>query len=570
MKFIRSYFALYSLISVILLSVLMRVETRADDLRSGVVTSAEFHASEAGAQILRNDGNAIDAAVATALALAVTYPAAGNIGGGGFMVIRLADGRSTTIDYREVAPELGGRNMYLDTNGNLIPDLSTHGIKAAGVPGTVAGLALALKKYGTMKWADVVEPARRLAYEGFLVSKHLASSLKSDKWLTKDPESCRVFQRNGNFYREGEIFKQPELAATLKRIKEIGPDEFYRGETAKQIARFMKSSGGLITEKDLSKYRAIERKPVVGQYRGYTIITMPPPSSGGIVLLQMLQTLESFDMTQIGATSPQHYHLLAEAMRRAFADRSEYFGDPDYVKVPMKGLLDPAYNKSRAQDIQLTRATPSSSIKPGEPQPHESTETTHFSVVDAHGNAVSNTYTLNFLHGSGVTVPGAGFLLNDEMDDFAAKPGAANGFGLIQGEKNAIAPHKRPLSSMTPTIVLKNNKPILVVGSPGGPTIINSVLQVILNIVDHKMSVMEAVNATRMHHQWMPDEIAMERRGTQTSTVDSLKSLGHTVRLQGTIGDVQAIGVDPITGAVTGVSDPRSADGRAVSVPAKR
>lgn len=530
----------------------------------GMVSSAEGVASQVGADILAKGGNAVDAAVAVGLALAVTYPAAGNLGGGGFMLLRMNDGRTVAIDYREVAPALAARDLYLDKSGNLIPKASLVGHRAVGVPGTVAGFALALERYGTMKWADVVEPARRLAAEGFPVSRHLARSLRGEVVLQQFPESKRIFLKEGTFYAAGEKLRQPELAETLHRLKEGGPREFYEGRTAELIAEEMQANGGLVTREDLKGYRAVVREPLRGTYRGCDILTMPPPSSGGIALLEMLNILEGYDLAAMRPASAEWDHLLIEVMRRAFADRAEFPGDPGFVKVPVAGLTSKRYAVELAKTIDLAKATSSAQIGHGHPAGYESPQTTHYSVVDGQGNAVSNTYTLNTGFGSGVTVKGAGFLLNNEMDDFASKPGSPNGFGLIQGEANAVGPRKRPLSSMTPTIVLKDGKLFLVVGSPGGPTIINTVLQVILNVIDHKMQLPQAVAASRLHHQWMPDTISYEPKGLSTDVMEALKARGHAFGKAVSLGDVQAIAIDPKTGARLGVSDPRSPDGKAV------
>jgi gamma-glutamyltranspeptidase/glutathione hydrolase len=531
--------------------------------KHGMVASAEERASQVGVEILKKGGNAVDAAVATGLALAVTYPAAGNLGGGGFMMIRMADGRAVAIDYREIAPALATHDMYLDKAGRLTR-ASLEGPKASGVPGTVAGLAMALEKYGTMKWADVVEPARRLAAEGFTASYPMARSLRSEKVLTGNPESRRIFLKEGKRYAEGEIFRQPELAATLERLKTQGPREFYEGPTAHLIADEMKRGDGLISLEDLKNYRPQLREPLRGTYRGYEIITMPPPSSGGAALLEMLNILERYNLTALGHTSSAGYHLLIEAMRRAFADRAEFMGDPDFVKMPVRGLISKQYARGVSKTIDADHASSSKEVGHGAPGGYESPQTTHFSVVDAQGNAVANTYTLNAGYGSGITVKGAGFLLNNEMDDFAGKPGSPNGYGLIQGEVNSIAPRKRPLSSMTPTIVLKDGKLFLVLGSPGGPTIINSVLQVILNVIDHRMNIRQAVEAPRIHHQWMPDEVKQEPFGLAKDVIDALKAKGHVLSDGGYIGDVQAIMVDTVSGDRLGASDSRSAEGRAI------
>jgi len=529
--------------------------------------------------VLRRGGNAADAAVATALALAVTYPRAGNLGGGGFLLLRRADGRASAVDFRETAPRQAFRELYLDAQGNVVPGRSTSGYLASGIPGTVAGLALVLQGYGSGRftWGQLVEPARRLAAEGFPVSAALARDLRAgEKLLGQFPESRRIFLRDGHFYAEGENLVQPDLAATLARLEKQGPREFYEGETARLIVAGTSAQGGLITASDLAGYRAVERTPLRGIYRGYEVLTMPPPSSGGIALLQMLGMLEPRDVAGLGVNSAAKIHLFAEVMRRAFRDRAEFMGDPDFVRVPVAGLLDRNYLSRRMADFDPDRATVSARLAPGAPdQARESMETTQFSIVDPAGNAVSCTYTLNGLFGCGVTVPGAGFLLNNEMDDFAAKPGAKNMYGLVQGDANAIGPGRRPLSSMTPTIVLKEGKPFLVTGSPGGPTIISTVLLVITNVIDHGMSVTQAVDAPRFHHQWLPDEISHEPFFTSPDSVVLLNGKGHVLAARTlypnapeagarTWGDAETILIDPDTGLRRGANDPRSADSAVV------
>ena len=539
--------------------------------KHGMVASASGLASQVGVDTLKRGGNAVDAAVAVGLALAVVYPEAGNLGGGGFMLIRMADGRNTAIDYRETAPALASRTLYLDKQGNIIKGASLVGYRAVGVPGTVAGLALAQRRYGRLSWRQVVEPARRLAAQGFLISPALASSLKKATVLNGFAESRRVFGRGGKAYRAGELFRQPALAATLERLEEHGPREFYTGRTARLLAQDMAAHGGLVTLADLRHYRAVERTPLRGTYRGYGVLTMPPPSSGGVALLEMLNILERSDVRRMGSGTASTDHLLIEAMRRAFADRSAFGGDPDFVRVPVRGLIAKAYAAQAAGTIDPRQSTPSAQTKPGRPQAYESHDTTHFSVVDAEGNAVSNTYTLNFLYGSGVTAVGTGVLLNDEMDDFASKPGTPNGFGLIQGAANAIGPHKRPLSSMTPTILTRHGRLFLVLGSPGGPTIINTVLQVILNVVDHGMTLSQAVAAPRLHHQWLPDLIRYEPGAVPPDVRAALDAEGHRFAPEPgafpgnpTWGDAEGIVVDPRSGMRLGASDPRSKDARAV------
>ena len=537
--------------------------------KRGMVSSVSEIASRVGVDVLKRGGNAVDAAVAVGLALAVVWPSAGNIGGGGFMVIRMADGRTTAIDYREMAPAAAHRNVYLDEKGEYIKESSQYGHRAAGVPGTVAGMALALEKYGRLKWATVIEPARRLAAEGFPVWYQLERSLKgSSTQLSRYPETKRIFLRDGKPYETGEIFRQPELAAVLTRLKSFGPREFYSGRTARLIEAAMKRAAGngtpWMTVEDLKNYRAVERTPLRGNYRGYEVITMPPPSSGGIAMLAMLNILERYDLKGMGAGSSAALHLQVEAMRRAFADRAEFLGDPDFVKVPVAGLTSRGYADRQAATIDPLRATPSTAIGHGDPVPYESEETTHFTVVDGDGNVVSNTYTLNDGYGNKITVEGAGFLLNNEMDDFAPKPGSTNFYGLIQGEANAVAARKRPLSSMTPTIVLRDGQLQFAVGSPGGPTIINTVTQIILNIIDFGMNIQQAIDWPRLHHQWMPDEIRYEPLGINPDTLRRLQEMGHRfATMPRNIGDAEGIMIEEKTRVRLGGSDPRL-DGKSV------
>lgn len=497
--------------------------------RKAMVTAQEPIATEVGVEVLRKGGNAIDAAVAIGFALQATYPFAGNIGGGGFMLVRFADGRSTFIDFREKAPAAASRDMYLDASGKPTRD-SLVGWKAAGVPGTVRGLEYAHRKYGKMAWGKVVAPAVELARKGFPVSYALSRSLNGEgtvRLLSQFPESKRIYVDGG--HPVDSKFVQPELAKTLSRIAKLGAKDFYEGETARVLAAEMAKNGGLITMADLAAYQAVERKPLEGTYKGYGIITAPPPSSGGIGILQMMGMLEGSGYEKTGAGSAAAIHYVAEAMRRYYADRSEYLGDPDFFKVPVKGLLEPGYVRELRESIDRDRATPSDQVKPGQPAAGEASgETTHFNVVDDAGNAVAFTYTLNGGYGNGVTVPGLGFLLNNEMDDFAAKPGSPNMFGLVQGESNAIQPGKRPLSSMTPTIVTKDGKFFMAVGAPGGSRIITAVMQVILNVIDFGMNIQDAVDAPRFHHQWLPDRLEFER-GVSPDTLRLLAEKGHKI-----------------------------------------
>ncbi|MGH9839617.1 MAG: gamma-glutamyltransferase [Blastocatellia bacterium] len=541
--------------------------------KNGMVSSVSEIASQVGVDVLKRGGNAVDAAVAVGLALAVVWPAAGNLGGGGFMVIRLADGKATAIDYREMAPAAAHRNVYLDERGEYIKESSTYGHQAAGVPGTVAGLALALEKYGTMKWAQVAEPARKLAADGFPVWYQLERSLRgASKELSRYPETKRIFLRDGNPYETGEIFRQPELAAVFARLIQQGPREFYEGKTAQLIEAGMRRAAGggkvWMTVEDLKNYVAKEREPLRATYRGHEIITMCPPSSGGIALIEMLNILERYDLKSLGAGSSQAIHLMIEAMRRAFADRAEFLGDTDFVKVPVAGLISRAYADKIAATIDPNRASTSQEVKHGDPDSYvtrrESEETTHFTVVDKAGNVVTNTYTINGGFGNKITVEGAGFLLNNEMDDFAAKPGSPNMFGLIQGENNAVAARKRPLSAMTPTIVLKDGKLWFAVGSPGGPTIINTVMQVIINVVDHGMDIQQAIEWPRVHHQWMPDQITSEPYGLSPDVMKRLAEMGHKFTDRPRyMGDAEGIMIEDKTGIRLGGSDPRP-DGKSV------
>ncbi len=528
--------------------------------KHGMVVAMESLAADVGVSVLQKGGNAVDAAVAVGFALAVTHPFAGNIGGGGYMLIRLADGRPTFIDFRERAPEKSSRDMYLDAAGNLTRD-SIEGWRSSGVPGTVRGFEMALTRYGKRSWAESLAPAIELA-KGFPVSYAMSESLKGSRSLASAPESKRIFQKNGAFFQMGESLAQPELGATLQRLAKNGSNEFYEGETAARFAAEMEKHGGLITLADLKGYKAIEREPLTGHYKGYTVITAPPSSSGGIAVLEMMGILEGTGYEKAGAGSASAIHWGAEAMRRAYADRNTYLGDPAFVKVPIAGLLDPAYHARLRTSIDPERATPSEQVRPGRPVGSEQLETTHFTVVDAEGNAVACTFTLNGGYGNGITVPGLGFLLNNEMDDFSAKPGSPNMFGLVQGEANAIAPGKRPLSSMSPTIVVKDNKVFMTAGAPGGSRIPTAVLQVILNVIDFGMTVQDAVDAPRFHHQWLPDKLSLER-GISPDTVAILKSRGYDVDYAPGVVLAQVAAIVNDGGWLQGASDGRSAAGKA-------
>jgi gamma-glutamyltranspeptidase/glutathione hydrolase len=528
--------------------------------RHGMAVAMESQAADVGVAVLQKGGNAVDAAVAMGFAMAATHPFAGNLGGGGFMLIRFADGRSTFIDFREMAPAKASRNMYLDAKGELTKD-SIEGWRSSGVPGTVRGFQMAVEKYGKKSWAENLAPAIQLA-KGFPLSYALSESLKNSRDLGKDPESKRIFQKNGAFFEMGETLAQPELAATLERISKNGANEFYEGETAKRFAAEMTKHGGIITEADLKNYKAIERTPLKGNYKNYTVITAPPSSSGGIALLEMMGILEGTNYDKAGSGSAASIHYQAEAMRLAYADRNEYVGDPAFVKVPIAGLLDPAYHARLRATIDPEKATPSSQVKPGKPAGSESMETTHYSVVDGEGNAVAVTYTLNGGFGNGITVPGLGFLLNNEMDDFSSKPGTANMFGLVQGENNAIAPGKRPLSSMTPTIIEKDGKLFMTAGAPGGSRISTAVMQVILNVIDFGMNVQDAIDAPRVHHQWQPDRLSLER-GISPDTVAILKARGYEVDYAPGVVLAQVAAIVSDGGWLQGGSDGRSAMGKA-------
>jgi gamma-glutamyltranspeptidase/glutathione hydrolase len=533
--------------------------------QKAMVASVSQIASQVGADVMKKGGNAVDAAIAVGFALAVTWPSAGNLGGGGFMLVRLADGKAEAIDYRERAPLAAHRDMYLDAEGKVVPKLSTQGWKSVAVPGTVAGMKLAHERHGKLKWEELVEPARKLAAEGFPVSDHLSQTLRwntTSEKLGPFPESVRIYQRNGRYYEMGETFVQPELAVVLARLQK-NPRDFYEGQTAQALVAAMKANGGIITAEDLKTYQPTVREPVRGTYRGCEILTMPPPSSGGIVLVEMLNMLEPYDLASMGWHSSQHVHTMVEVMRRAFADRAEFMADTDFAKVPVRALLSRAYAAERGKTIDPGRASPSLEAPAGKAWSYEPAETTHYTIVDPEGNVASNTYTLNDSFGSGVTVKGLGILLNNEMDDFTSKPGVPNDYGLIQGAANAIQPKKRPLSAMTPTIVLQDGKPWFALGSPGGPTIINAVLQTIVNVIDFKMQLQQAVDAPRFHHQWLPDQIYWETPDLQADTMARLLAMGHKFRdkpgFSGlpTISDLHAVMIDPATGVRLGASDPR-------------
>jgi gamma-glutamyltranspeptidase / glutathione hydrolase len=550
----------------------------------GIVVSVHELASRAGVEIMQAGGNAVDAAVATGFALAVVHPAAGNLGGGGFMLIRMADGKTHFLDYREKAPAAATRDMYLDAQGNVIEGASEIGYKSIGVPGSVAGMVYAEQKYGKLTLQQVMAPAIRLAREGYPLSWREARDFQRDKYLSKFPESRRIFQRDGNYFQPGEVFRQPDLARTLERIA-AKPDDFYHGALAQELAAAMQKGGGLISADDLAHYEVKEREAVRGTYRGYEIISSPPPSSGGTVLIESLNILEGYDLAKMGDRSAESIHFTTEAFRRAFFDRAEFMGDPDFSKIPVAQLIDKKYGAAWRESIQADHASSSKELKrpaifseleqyaAAHPQPsgnHESPNTTHYSVVDADGNAVAVTTTLNGWFGARVTADGLGFLLNDEMDDFSTKPGVPNSDGLIQGAANAIGPGKRPLSSMTPTIVVHDGKPFLVLGSPGSSKIITTVANVLMGVIDYGMNIQEAVDAPRFHHQWMPDVLNVEQ-WFSPDTVQALQKMGYNVQIGLRYGefvvpywsDAECIAIDPQNGERLGASDYRS-NGKAV------
>jgi gamma-glutamyltranspeptidase/glutathione hydrolase len=525
--------------------------------RSGMVATQEETATRIGLEVLQNGGNAVDAAAAVAFALAVTLPRAGNLGGGGFIVVHdAASGETVAIDYREKAGTEAFRDMFLDEAGEADSEKSRYSGLAVGVPGTVAGMALALERYGTMTLSQALAPAIELAEQGITVSQDLAESLDGLKdRLKKWPSSTKVFFKDGGaLYEPGETLIQGDLAASLRLIAEQGPEVFYGGPIGEKIVAEVGRAGGHLTIDDLRGYQAVVREPVRGDYRGYEIASMPPPSSGGVHIVQILNTLEGFPIGFLGAGSAETIHLMAEAMKLAYADRSEYLGDPDVVDVPVAALTSKAYAAHLRSLINRNRARPAGAIKPGDLTPYESNETTHFSIVDAAGNAVANTYTINFGYGSGLVADGTGILLNNELDDFSAKPGVPNAYGLIGGDANAVAPSKRPLSSMSPTIVLKDGEPFLVTGSPGGSRIITTVLQVVMNVIDHGMNVAEATHAPRVHHQWLPDELRVEE-GLSPDTILLLEQKGHDVVVKDAMGSTQSIMVTE--DGLLGSSDPR-------------
>ena len=536
--------------------------------KHGMVVSSHYLASQVGAEMMKKGGNAIDAAIATGFALAVTHPSAGNIGGGGFMVVHLNDGRVTAFDFREKAPAAAHERMYLDANGNYIRDLNHEGYLAVGVPGTVAGFSLAHEKLGSKPMAELIAPAIQLAEKGFPLSWDLAEDFRDlASEFKRYPASVKAFlKRDTAFYEPGEIWRQPDLAKTLRRIQKNGREGFYKGETARLLAADMRQNGGLITEDDLANYQAKERQPIHGTYRGYDVYSMCPPSSGGTAVVEMLNILEGFNLREYGHSSAQHIHLLAESMRRAFADRARYLGDPDFnPDLPITKLTSKSYAEQLRRGISLNRVSPSDPATLSEA--YESTETTHYSVVDPAGNAVVVTYTLENSYGSRIVAAGTGFLLNNEMGDFNPWPGHTDSTGMIGTPPNLVKPGKRMLSSMTPTIVAKNGKPYLLVGSPGGRTIINTVLQVVVNVIDFDMDIADAIAAPRIHHQWLPNVLRIEKYGTTKDTQRLLEMMGHRVQFGYSSrgqGSAMGIVINPKTGLRLGAADPRAPDGAAV------
>jgi gamma-glutamyltranspeptidase/glutathione hydrolase len=527
--------------------------------RNGMVVCAYPDAAQAGLDVLKKGGNAVDAAVAVQFALAVTHPQAGNIGGGGFMVYRSASGKTNTLDFREKAPAQASANMYLDSAGNIIPNMSLYTHFASGVPGSVDGMVAAHKKYGKLKWADLVQPAIDLALNGFKMTTRLASNINGAKAKFKQLNPNKKYLLQDADWKEGDVLIQKDLGHTLELIRDKGRDGFYKGKTADLIVAEMNAGKGIMTKTDLENYHAVWRNAIIGDFKGYKIITMPPPSSGGIALLQLLKSVEDYPLKKWGFNKDSTVQVIVEAERRVYADRSKYLGDPDFYKVPVDSLLNTKYIISRMANFNWNAATPSSTILPGSFVGYESDQTTHFSIVDREGNAVSITTTLNDTFGSHVFVGGAGFLLNNEMDDFSSKPGTPNMYGLIGGKANSIQPNKRMLSCMTPTIVEKDGKLFMVVGTPGGSTIITSVFQTVLNVIEFDKSMQAAVSAKRFHHQWLPDQVDMEADALDSLTVQKLEQKGYKIKKRGAIGRVDGI-LKTKWGYYEGGADPRGDD----------
>ncbi len=546
-------------------------EKKAVQGKNGVVVSVDPYASQVGIDILKKGGNAVDAAVAVGFALAVTYPAAGNIGGGGFMIVRFPDTReAVAIDFREIAPAGATPGMYLNEKGNYVQIKSYLGHLAVGVPGTVKGFELAMQKYGKLSWKDVIAPAIELAENGFILNKRMAqafNNLKKLKNIHKDSEDVlrmskeffKIFSKtDGSEFAEGDIFVQKDLAESLKLIADQGSKAFYEGKIAELISQDMEKHGGLITKDDLANYEAHVREPVKGNYRGYEIISMPPPSSGGTILIEMLNVLEGFELGKMERYGPEALHLISETMKFAYLDRAKYMGDADFADIPVKRLISKAHAQNIREKINLNRAIMSAEIGKDILTIEKAKETTHYSVIDKEGTAVATTYTLNGGFGSSVIAEGTGFILNNEMADFNMKPGYTDDKGLIGTEPNLIAPHKRMLSSMTPTIVAKDGKTVMITGSPGGRTIINTLLNVIINVIDFKMNIQGAVDGCRIDHEWMPDVLRVEKVGISDKVIDSLKSMGHTIKTVERQGDAHSIFIDPKTGIYFGAADRRS------------
>jgi gamma-glutamyltranspeptidase/glutathione hydrolase len=545
------------------------VGTRPVRARHGMVVSSHYLASQVGVDILKRGGNAVDAAIATGHALAVTLPGAGNLGGGGFMLVRMSGGETYAFDFREQAPAAAHARMFLDEKGEYSKPVNHEGWLSVGVPGTVAGFFLAHEKLGKMRMADLIAPSIRLASKGIPITWDMADDFRRNaKDFRQYPAAAKIFLKGEGFYEPGDTWRQPDLARTLTRIQKKGRDGFYRGETARLLAAAMKSNGGLITEADLAAYQAKERRPLRGTYRGYDVIAMPPVSSGGVATLEMLNMLEGFDLAQAGFGSAQHLHLLAEVMRRAFADRARYLGDPEFNRdMPIERLISKEHARDLARSIQPERASVSDPARFADFAAAESDHTTHYSVIDKDGNAVVVTYTLEGWYGSHIVAEGTGFLLNNEMGDFNPQPGRTDKTGLIGTDPNLVAPGKRMLSSMAPTVLARDGQPYLLIGSPGGRTIINTVLQVIVNVVDFKMDVAEAIAAPRIHHQWLPDRISIEKHATAPEVLKTLQGYGHTLRVSESSrsqGRAMGILVDPKTGVRAAASDPRDPDGAAI------
>ncbi|WP_312207643.1 gamma-glutamyltransferase [Empedobacter sp.] len=547
-------------ISFIIVSFFAIIQLNAQEsYKNGAVVTAHPEASKVGVEILKKGGNAIDASIAVQFALAVVYPNAGNIGGGGFLVYRDSKGKTDALDYREKAPLKASEDMYWDKNGNAITDLSLYGQFAAGVPGTVDGMVKAHEKYGKLNWKELVQPAISLAQKGFKITKQQASELtnKHNDFVKYNSKTNALTSKSS--WKEGDLLVQKELANTLKLIQQKGRAGFYEGKTADLIVKEMKRGNGIISHEDLKQYQSVWRTPVSGNYKGLKVISMPPPSSGGIALVSLFQSIEDYPINKWGFQADSTIQVMVEAERRVYADRAEHLGDPDFIKVPQKQLLDKSYNVNRMKDFSFDKATPSSAIKAGEIIGKESMETTHYVIVDKDGNAASVTTTLNNSYGSLVVVEGAGFLLNDEMDDFSVKPGTPNLYGLVGGKANAIEPSKRMLSSMTPSILEKDGKLFMVVGTPGGSTIITSVFQAILNVVDFGMTMQEAVAAPRFHHQWLPDQIDYEPNAISENVRESLKQKGYTLKERKPYGRVEGILVNT-NGTYQAGADPRGDD----------